>query len=404
MSASRSILIAGGGIAGLSAALSIAKAGFRVQVFEASKKFETIGAGIQISPNAFKVLELLDLSKTIHSVAGTPSGIDIRSAYSGDIINTVPLGGKAREKYGASYLTLHRADLHQVLYSACQNHENITVNMDHPVDVISQHKNGVSIITTHNNEVETVSGRFLVIADGVNSKLRSMIEPDANEIVASHTGYCAWRAMQPVASVPDFLDMDYVHLCLSSKAHAVLYPVSRKNYLNMVFVTPTKAKTNKTTKNSNVENLKEHIFDNRNKFSWNDKFAELLSDKVDWSIYPILEMPKAKVWGKGSMLAIGDAAHAIAPFSGQGAALAIEDAYELAQLLKRNLDDDNLQSQYHQLRIGRINKMRNLVKSNASMYHMGQPFDSIRNTIMKATPSSMLLSRQNWIYNWQPQD
>lgn len=402
MSENRSIFIAGGGIAGLACALSCAANGFRVELFEAAKEADFVGAGIQIGPNAYRILEKLKVAKTLANAASIPLGIDLRSGYTGDVINSVNLGEDFASRYGAPYLALHRADLHQVLLAECNNQQDIHIHHGAKVDDFSSHRNGVSISTTIGNNVETRSGKFLVIADGVKSKLRdSFLHPFVINGPAIHTGFQAWRAMLPSHFVPEFLDLNYVHLCMAHNNHAVLYPVNQKRYLNMVFVEKTDdlEKTNPYKKDISV--LRQSLLSN-GKSSWSKEFGQLLSDEVDWSVWPILEAPTANHWGHKNALAIGDAAHGIAPFAAQGASMAIEDAYTFGELLGKFGDDiDDVQNKFHIARAGRINKMRRTANSNVDLYHMGRTTGKIRDFVLKNTPQSMLRHKTNWIYNWE---
>lgn len=400
MKPSRSILIAGGGIAGLAAALSAAKAGFRVDLFESAKKFQPIGSGIQLGPNAYLVLEALGLSRTLQSVANVPDKIDLKSAYDAKTINQVPLGTFAREKYGAPYLILHRADLHQVLLSACQNEPDLKIHMGHAVDDFTLHRNGVSLIANNSNEIKTYSGLFLLIADGVKSNLRGRMFENAKSV--NHSGFEAWRGMLPAANIPDSISMDRVHLYMARKSHAVLYPVSHKNYLNMVFICESDEKKYDTIFDAGISGLKSNLFPEHEKMRWDGSFNELLSDKIKWSVWPILQAPTINKWGMENVLAIGDAAHGLPPFAGQGAALAIEDAFEIVRLLKSGGDMQKIQIRFHNRRLRRTKRIKALVRANQRAYHMGKPLNQVRNLILKNTPSKLLLARQDWIYNWKP--
>jgi salicylate hydroxylase len=142
---SRTVLIAGGGIAGLTAALALAREGMRVEVFEQAEGFETIGAGLQLSPNALSVLDRLELGQRVRAVAVAPTGIRVMAARTGRQIVQIPLGAMAGERYGRPYLVVHRADLQQVLAAACAGHPDIALHMGARVDDAALHANGATL-------------------------------------------------------------------------------------------------------------------------------------------------------------------------------------------------------------------------------------------------------------------
>lgn len=398
MAQSRTIVIAGAGIGGLSAALCLEKCGFRVLVFEKAKSFDTVGAGIQLSPNAIRALDEMGVGKQIRSSSFAPNGIDIHSASSGKVINTVPLGTDVLRRYDLPYLTIHRSDLHSVLLSACNNATDIHIKTNCAVDEISTHLRGASVIINDGTNIETVSAKAVVIADGVKSKLRETILSDAP---VEHCGYEAWRAMLPRELVPDYIDTDFCHLSLGSNKHIVFYPVNTGRYVNMVFVTKSKlalndADRNKVRKNADPKLLLKDL--SRTSI----EIKALIELPIDWSVYPLLKAPVLKKWSKGNVIAIGDAAHGMVPFAAQGAAMAIEDAIVLADQLKTNKNAKSAIKAYEKIRRPRIKKITKLSNTNGELYHMGFPFNIVRDLIISNTKPEKLLSRQHWIYKWKP--
>ncbi|MBL1405653.1 MAG: FAD-dependent monooxygenase [Rhizobiales bacterium] len=398
MAKSRTIVVSGAGIAGLSAALCLAKCGFRVLVFDKAKSFDTVGAGIQLSPNAIRALDEMGVGKQIRNSSFAPNGIDIHSASSGKIINTVPLGADVQRRYGLPYLTIHRSDLHSVLLSACNLTADIHIKTNCSVDEISTHLRGASVIINDGTSIDTISAKAVIIADGVKSKLRETILSDAP---VEHSGYEAWRAMLPRELVPDYIDNDFCHLSLGSNKHIVFYPVNTGRYVNMVFVTRSKlslndADRNKVRKNADPKQLLKGL-------SRTSKEIKALTElPIDWSVYPLLKAPALKKWGKGNVIAIGDAAHGMVPFAAQGAAMAIEDAIVLADQLNTNKNTKSAIKAYEKIRRPRIKKITKLSNTNGELYHMGFPFNIVRDFIISNTKPEKLLSRQHWIYKWEP--
>lgn len=392
MPTSRSILVSGGGIAGLTAALALSKRGYRVEVCEKAPGFDVIGAGIQLSPNALRILDELGAGRAIRRLASAPDGIRMRSSLSNHIVKTIPLGSHAIGQFGLPYLCLHRAELHQALLSTCQTDPDITISMHSDVSDATVHPNGVSALVLKRGEMQTRRGRALIVADGVRSGLRDQV-PDQGKI--RHSGFEAWRAMIPAARLPAWLDMDYTHLIMGHNAHAVLYPVNSRRYLNVVICIKTRSTKTEVIHGANRDHLLKRLR------WWSSRLKALFEEADTWSLWPILERRKTCLWNGGPVAFIGDAAHAMPPFAAQGAALAIEDAAVLAASMERCGVGPRAMEEFADLRIGRVEKMRKLARANGSVYHMGWPFSFVRNIGMAFIPAKSLLSRQSWVYDWR---
>lgn len=393
MAVIRTIVVAGGGIAGLAAALCLEKCGFRILVFDKAKLFETVGAGIQLSPNALRVLDEMGVGKQIRNSSFAPNGIDIHSAANGNVINTVPLGTDVKGRYGLPYLTIHRSDLHSVLLGACNAAADIHVKTNCRIDGVSSHSRGASVIVNDGNIIETISAKAVIIADGVNSSLREMILSD---LPVEHSGFEAWRAMVPKELVPDYIDTDFCHLSLGTNKHMVFYPVNTGRYVNMVFVTRTNKQVAEPRKNADPKELTK-------KLSGTSKIIRALSElPVDWSVWPLLKCPPLKKWSKGNVIAIGDAAHGMVPFAAQGAVMALEDAIVLADQLNKTENTKSAIKAYEKIRRPRVKKITKLSNRNGDLYHMWFPLSVVRDFILSNTKPEKLLSRQHWIYKWVP--
>ena len=190
----RTILISGGGIAGLTAALALVRTGHRIEVLERTAKFETVGAGIQISPNAFRILAELGLEQQLKSSATVPNSIQLKHARTGKQLAEIPLGPEATIRYGVPYLVIHRADLQDVLVKACKEHPDIELRMgSETLDVVA-HKNGVTALARQPSGVNEIVGKALIAADGVGSRLRTEAMGLAPPV---YSGTTAWRALVP---------------------------------------------------------------------------------------------------------------------------------------------------------------------------------------------------------------
>ena len=401
MAARRTVLVAGGGIAGLNAALCLANCGFRVEVFERAEQFEPVGAGLQISPNALRVLEWLGLDNRLKMAATAPASIRILSARTGRQIAAVPLGAMAIERYGLPYLVAHRADLLQVLANACKENPDITVHMGIRVDDVVDHANGVTALGFGAARLEEFHANALVAADGVWSRLR---ERHFHLAPAKYSGIVAWRTLIPADTLPGSQDMENTRLYLGTDTHAVCYPVRTGRYLNVVVLTPSPAEppgmSGNWVESVDVSELRQYLG------NWHADLLHLLDAKTAWSRWPLFGAPLRGDWHKGRVALIGDAAHAMLPFSAQGAAMGIEDGYVLARLLAGagEADEDAIAgafARYSQERKPRVRRTARLAEVNRQIYHMRQPFALARNLAMATLGGARLLARQDWLYDWQ---
>ncbi|MCB1428262.1 MAG: FAD-dependent monooxygenase [Nitratireductor sp.] len=399
---SRTILIAGGGITGLTAALCLSRAGFRVDIFERAEGFETVGAGLQISPNALCVLAMLGLERAVKNVAVAPAAIRMISAFSGKPIASVPLGAAAIERYGLPYLVVHRADLQQVLASAVRDDPDISLHLDARVEDAVTHANGVTALVGQKGRNSEFTGRVLVAADGVHSVIRKLAFSGHD---AFHTGFAAWRGLISSDALSGAQDRETTRLWLAPDAHAVAYPVRHGRYVNVVGIVKTKPDSEAAEVRSTREMMSSFE-------GWNAEFNALINHKIRWTLWPLWQVPAMPQWHRGNLVLAGDAAHAISPFAAQGAAMGIEDAAVLAHHLGRtlNIQDEaggavgEALAQYSRERMARVARVRRLTAVNRVIYHLPKPVAVFRDLGMKVLGGRRLLKRQDWLYQWRAEE
>ncbi len=387
----RKILISGGGIAGLTTALCLAKSGNRVNVFERAPTLEPLGAGIQISPNAFHVLRILGLNHELLSAGNVPEAIVMMNAVKGTKLATIPLGFHIQDKYDAPYIVIHRADLQNILFKACEENPDISISFGAEITDAAVHKNGVTALIQSSGKVEEKVGDLLIGADGVHSRVRNDIlglEP------AIYSGKTAWRALVPAKHVKTQTPLNNTVVWLGPKAHAVTYPVRDAKFLNVIAVTQ-EAETSNTNEISKAELNK--------KFShWDHEFTNLLNCDAEWSGWPLYETTSINTMATNTVALIGDAAHAMLPFAAQGAAQAIEDSHVLSQCLAKTGDTETALKQFEQIRLPRIKRIAKTARSNGQIYHLSGIAAAVRNIGLNKVSGKRLLQRQDWIYRWHP--
>lgn len=397
----RTVLIAGGGITGLTSALCLAQEGWRVEIFEQTASFEGVGAGLQISPNAYRVLDRLGVTTHLKALATRPGAIRIMSGRSGRQIAKVPLGDVASTRYGAPYLVAHRADLQQVLAVAVGNNPDITLNMAHRLEDFAEYDGGVTGLVYSKGRIKERTGALVVAADGVWSHLRTR---HLGLEEAGFSGFIAWRGLIPTDRITTPNDMENVQLWLAPNAHVVTYPVRGGRYLNLVAITRFDKKSGPKpgrawAHDGEASQLRAALA------GWHDDLLGLLDYRGKWTLWPLFAAPRFGKWTSGSFALAGDAAHAMLPFAAQGAAMGIEDAAILAACLRtaERGDDDiaGALKRYEKARKPRVARARRLALANRTIYHLPQPFAFGRDLTMRALGGQRLLSRQDWLYNWR---
>lgn len=338
----RQALIAGGGIGGLAAALSVARAGWEVRLYERAPEFSEVGAGIQLGPNVVRVLHGWGLKTELARVAAFPHRLQVRDAMSGRELGVLPLGERTLQKYGAPYATIHRADLHDLLLRAVQAQPKVWLRLDTALASYADTGRVVTLKTARGLEVE---GDALIGADGLWSRVRELLLHDGPPRV---TGHLAFRAMLPQASLPERLRSQQVTAWLGPRLHVVQYPVRGGEWLNVVAIVQGQVEEVRGDlqgwdHSTNAADLQAAV-----KLT-SAPLRELIAAVSDsggqtdppWRLWALCDRPPLRgAWqqSQGRVALLGDAAHPMRPYLAQGAGMAIEDAGELGAVLAQALD------------------------------------------------------------------
>lgn len=398
MSLSRRIIaIAGAGLAGMTAALFLQRAGFRVLLFEKAEKVPQSGTGIQISPNAYKVLDQLGLTRSLAMIGFAPDRIEIGAGHSGKHLANFELGDSIRQRHGAPYLVVHRVDLAQILHSACEAQEDIEILHGLQVSDLAAHPNGLTLLCEARGSVSEYLVSAIIGADGAWSSMRSFVH---DSIAPEFTGLIAWRVMMDIESVAPAISRQSTGLWLGPRAHLVHYPVRQGRLLNVIAITrwekeyaPDKGWMEQAITDERVAPF----------VRWQPHLRELVNTRSNWGGWPIFACKKPGKFANGPLCLIGDAAHAMVPFGAQGGASAIEDAMVMAAECSRTPDDlpaafQRFETQRHR----RVQNVMSLSRNNQSLYHMSAPLSWGRNAVMKAAKQDRLQRRMDWLYGWEP--
>jgi salicylate hydroxylase len=384
----RPVLIAGGGIGGLGAAIALARRGIPAHVLEAEPAFSETGAGIQIGPNGARILRALGLGDALDAGAARPEAVAIRDGLSGRVLARVPLGRAAEIRHGAPYYVAERRVLHSLLLDQAQKTAGIEIATGFRLTAFRQRGDGVVAVAAGGREA---AGRALIGADGVHSRTRAILFGAA----PSYSGRNAWRATsrwQDLAG--DFRDS--VQLWLGPDAHLVVYALGADAPLNAVAVTAGPAASPGWGASGEAAALHGHFS------RWCGEARRLLEGFKDWMIWPLLALAPLKRWSDGAVTLLGDAAHPLMPFLASGAVMAIEDAAVLAaQMEAAGGDAGRAFKAYEDERMPRTGRVQTASARMGEVYHMSGLMRAARNLTLTAAPGSLLLARNDWIYGYR---
>jgi len=384
------VLIAGGGIGGLAAALALSRRGIPVHIFEAAAEFAELGAGLQIGPNGARILMELGLEDGLRRHARRPERLIVRDGITGGRLSAMPLGETAFARFGAPYLVMSRHALHGLLLEAVRGAPGVTLTMGSRVASCQVMEE--SVFLGGANGEKPLEGLGLIAADGVHSVLRRHLFPDLR---ATASGKTALRALAPMPSW--FTDGEENAVCvwMGPDAHLVHYPIGEYGRLNVVVVLRDEA----LPPDREAPVTAAHIGAALTR--WSRDAREFVASAPDWTRWPLYTLPPLPSFSRGPFALIGDAAHPILPFLASGAVMAIEDAAVLADELARSPGDcARAFDRYATRRLPRLKHLQAAAARAGEIYHMSGAMRLARNLALAAMPRRALLARYDWLYGF----
>jgi salicylate hydroxylase len=393
----RKIAVAGAGIGGLTAALALAHKGFAVALLDKADRLEETGAGIQLSPNATRVLCGLGLRERLAPAVVAPEVLIIKTRRNRELAR-MRLGVAAEQRYGAPYWMIHRGDLQAALLDAIRAQGAITLALRTAVDDFAIHPRGVTLPALDDSAEDFVG---LVGADGLWSRLRSRIGETTQPRSARRS---AWRALVAADAVAPEFRTPTIHLWLGRGSHLVHYPVKGGRMINIVAIAADAPPKHDASPGWSAAATAGDVMARFSGRAWHPQARDLLAVPPQWLKYPLYDVAPLRHWGRGPVTLLGDAAHAMVPFLAQGAAMAIEDAAVLAGFVGAAADDvAGAMRRYEQARRPRVAKVWRAARRNDAVYHLGWPASAVRDLVLRRLGHEGLLARHDWIYGWGAQ-
>lgn len=388
----RAFVIVGGGIAGLATALAIAPHASSVTVLERSPRFHEIGAGMQLSPNAFAALAELGVKDDVLAHAIRVESLSVLDAQSGDTLISLPLDDRFEAEFGGPYAVVHRGALHRTLLDACRRTSAIRLVTNAEVNGVTEFNDSIAANLADGT---TVAGDALIGADGLHSVVRARVIGDGAPVPAGHVVY---RAVIAAERFPEDLPAKSSVLWAGPGMHVVHYPLADGTSFNVVA--------------TRVEPVDE-MFANREvdpvhvRTAFADVAAplrRLLDVPPQWRAWSIADRMPVDTWHLGRAMLIGDAAHPMLQYAAQGACQALEDAVVLARLVA-TLDAIDAIASLGSVRAARTARVQQTARwLGEAIYHPAEASRHTRDVMLAALDEEALMSALRWLYSWTPDD
>ena len=387
------IIIVGAGIGGLTLARALEKKAIPFQLYEQANSFEALGYGIQLSPNVVRVLKELGLEKQLEKVSHPCLGFELRSFKADKVLAAWQLDSST------PYYQCRRADLHQILFNSLESK-----NRTHFSQRLESYEQKDDHLCLHWENGEPITAKALVAADGVRSQVRRSLFP---EYQAQYAGYAAYRAILPFQDKYRPL-WGKTTVWMGRNHHVVVYPNGQEQdstaWLNLVLVVKDKRWNQQGWTIRTDKNAVARAFGNRSALLNNvlDNMVRSAEPCFKWGLFIHEPLP---YWSKGNVTLLGDAAHPMLPFQAQGAAMAIEDAYVLAQCLETQDNIEKAFIQYQETRRQRAAQVQQVSRNNAKIFHASGVTATVRNLVLGLVSSinpSLFNKKTAWIYNYDP--
>ena len=383
------VLVAGGGIGGLAAALALAQQGFEVKVLEQASQIGEIGAGMQLGPNAFHAFDALGVGEQARSRAVYTDYMVMHDALDEYQVGHIPTGEAFRKRFGNPYAVIHRVDAHTALLEGVKAQGQVALHTNTAVQTMEQDDSGVSVIDQNGQRHQ---GQALVAADGVKSVVRAQLVGDPHRV----TGHVVYRAVVDKADFPPALQWNAASIWVGPNCHLVHYPLRGGEQYNVVVTFHSREVEEWGVTEGSAEEVQSYFKDIC------PKARQLIDLPKSWKRWATADRDPVAQWTYGRTTLLGDAAHPTTQYLAQGACMAIEDAVTLREALKAR-DNDVHQGfdLYQRSRIARTARIVLASREMGRIYHAKGVERLVRNDLWRGRTPERFYDVMEWLYGWR---
>jgi len=388
----RCVIVVGGGIGGLAAALALANIGIRVKLLERAAELGEIGAGIQMGPNAFNALDSLGVGEIVRSRSVFVEKMVMMDSIDATEVASIALGESFRRRFGNPYVVIHRADIHNSILEGVRRSPLIELITGTEIVRFAQDENGVVAFDAKGQEHR---GQALIGADGGRSVVRDAIVGDERRV----TGHVVYRAVLPVEDMPEDLRWNAPCVWAGPNNHLVHYPLRGGKQFNLVVTFHSREKETGDIREGSQEEV----------LSYFQEICErpkrLLFKPTSWRRWSTADRNPVANWTENRATLLGDAAHPTMQYLAQGACMALEDAVCLGEAIK--IADGDLAQGFQYYQAARIPRTARIVLSTREMgrlYHAAGVERLVRNSLWQGRSDQRSYDALEWLYGWQPMD
>ena len=382
------ILVAGGGIGGLAAALALTRQGYRVKVLEQAAALGEIGAGIQLGPNAFAAFDALGVGPEARSRAVYTDEMVMHDALDETLVGRIPTGEAFRARFNNPYAVIHRADVHQSLLEGAQRSDRIQVCTGTTVQRLQQDEQGV---TVHDSHGRTHRGLALIGADGVKSAVRRQLVGDEARV----SGHVVYRAVVDRRDFPEDLRWNAASIWVGPNCHLVHYPLRGGEQYNVVVTFHSRDREEWSVREGSREEVRSYFE------GICPRARQLIDLPRDWKRWATADREPIPQWTFGRVTLLGDAAHPTLQYLAQGACMALEDAVTLGEALR--FHDGHVEralATYQRARIARTARVVLSAREMGRIFHAKGVERLVRNGLWKDRTPERFYDAMEWLYGW----
>jgi 3-hydroxybenzoate 6-monooxygenase len=386
---SHPILIAGGGIGGLAAALALTRQGLRVKVLEQSPELGEIGAGIQLGPNAFAAFDALGIGAKARSRAVFTDEMVMHDALDESLVGRIPVGAAFRERFANPYAVIHRADVHRSLLEGAEESESIEVLTSTRVATIEQDEDGVTVVDSRGDRHR---GAALIGADGVKSAVRAQYVGDAARV----SGHVVYRAVVDKDDFPADLRWNAASIWVGPNCHLVHYPLRGGEQYNVVVTFHSRRQEEWSVTEGSAEEVESYVQ------GICPRARQLIDLPKNWKRWATADRDPIGQWTFGCATLLGDAAHPTLQYLAQGACMALEDAVTLGEAMRVHGNDVAAAfDHYQRSRVARTARVVLSAREMGRIFHAAGVERLVRNDLWKGRTPERFYDALEWLYGWR---